>query len=127
MSESPSDLKYTETHEWVRIEGDVATYGITAHAAESLSDLVYIDLPKVGQTVSSGGSLGEIESVKAVSDLHCPVDGEVVEVNEELVDRPEVVNEDPHGTAWMVRIKFSDPGQVDALMTALDYQALIQE
>lgn len=104
---SPSDLKYTESHEWIRIEGDVATVGITAHAAESLSDLVYIDLPKAGDAVSAGTGFGEIESVKAVSDLKSPVDGEVVEVNEGLENNLGVINAEPYGGGWMIKVKLS--------------------
>jgi glycine cleavage system H protein len=126
MSDSPSDLKYTENHEWIRVEGDVATYGITAHAANSLSDLVYIDLPRVGTAVTAGGNLGEIESVKAVSDLHCPVDGEVVEVNEALEDKLGTINADPYGQGWMVKIKLSGGAPGD-LMDAASYDKLVAE
>ena len=120
---SPSDLKYTKSHEWVRVEGDVATVGITAHAAESLSDLVYIDLPSVGTEVSADAGFGEIESVKAVSDLKSPVDGEVVEVNEGLSDNLGDVNADPYGKGWMIKVKLSGdlPGD---LLDAAAYDTL---
>jgi glycine cleavage system H protein len=118
---NPSDLKYTDDHEWVRIEGDVATVGITAHAAQTLSDLVFIDLPEVGDDLSSGTSFGEIESVKAVSDLNAPLDGEVVEVNDELADNLADVAADPYGKGWMVKIKFS--GTTDSMMDAAAYEA----
>jgi glycine cleavage system H protein len=118
---NPSDLKYTDDHEWVRMEGDTATVGITAHAAETLSDLVFIDLPDVGDTVSSGASFGEIESVKAVSDLNSPLDGEVVEVNEDLGDNLGDIGSDPYGKGWMVKIKVSGGG--DGLMDAAAYDA----
>lgn len=126
MSESPTDLKYTQDHEWIRVEGDVATFGITAHAAESLSDLVYIDLPKVGQAVTAGTSMGEVESVKAVSDLHCPVDGEIVEVNESLENNLGTINSDPYGQGWMVKIKLSGNAP-DSLMDAADYDKIVAE
>ena len=118
---SPSDLKYTSSHEWVRIEGDVATLGITQHAAESLSDLVFLDLPEVGDAVTAGEGFGEIESVKAVSDLKCPVNGEVVEVNGDLPDNLTDINSDPYGKGWMIKVKIS--GQGDGLMDAAAYDA----
>ncbi|RKY18029.1 MAG: glycine cleavage system protein GcvH [Planctomycetota bacterium] len=118
---NPTDLKYTDDHEWVRIEGDVATVGITAHAAQTLSDLVFIDLPEVGDDLTSGSSFGEIESVKAVSDLNAPMDGEVVAVNDELADNLTDVASDPYGKGWMVKIKFS--GSLDGMMDAAAYEA----
>ena len=118
---SPSDLKYTSSHEWVRIEGDVATLGITQHAAESLSDLVFLDLPEVGDDVTAGESFGEIESVKAVSDLNSSVSGEVVEINAELPDNLGDINSDPYGKGWMIKVKIS--GQGDGLMDAAAYDA----
>jgi len=127
MADYPDRYQYTAEHEWVSVDGDIGTIGITHHAQDELGDVVFVELPEVGASFEQNAPFGTIESVKAVSDLYAPVSGEVVEVNEELVDRPEVVNEDPHSGAWMVRMKFSDPGQVDALMTASDYQALIQE
>ena len=118
---SPTDLKYTPSHEWVRIEGDIATLGITAHAAESLSDLVFLDLPEAGDDVAAGESFGEIESVKAVSDLNSSVSGTVTEVNTELPDNLGDINTDPYGKGWMVKVKLS--GQSDELMDAAAYDA----
>lgn len=118
---SPSDLKYTDSHEWVRIEGDTATIGITAHAAESLSDLVFLDLPEAGDDVTAGEGFGEIESVKAVSDLKSPVGGEVTEANTDLPDNLGDINSDPYGKGWMIKVKFS--GTVDGLMDAAAYDA----
>ena len=127
MADYPDRYQYTAEHEWVSVDGDVGTIGITQHAQEELGDVVFVELPEVGASFERNAVFGTIESVKAVSDLYAPISGEVVEINEDLVDRPETVNEDPHESAWMVRIKFSDPGQIDALMAASDYQALIQE
>ena len=108
---NPSDLKYTESHEWVRIDGETATIGITAHAAASLSDLVFLELPDVGDTVSSGDSFGEIESVKAVSDLKSPVNGEVTGSNHALEDDLKVINADPYGDGWLIKVTTSEiPG-----------------
>jgi glycine cleavage system H protein len=117
---NPSDLKYTESHEWVRIDGDTATVGITAHAAESLSDLVFLELPEVGDSISAGESFGEIESVKAVSELKCPVGGEVTEANGSLEDDLSVINADPYGKGWMIKLATSEvPG---SLMDAEAYE-----
>ena len=118
---NPTDLKYTDSHEWVRLEDGVATIGITSHAAESLSDLVFLDLPEAGDDVSAGEPFGEIESVKAVSDLNSGVSGEVVEVNGELPDNLGDINSDPYGKGWMVKVKIS--GQADDLMDAAAYDA----
>lgn len=118
---SPADLKYTTSHEWVRVEGDVATLGITAHAAESLSDLVFLDLPEVGDAVTAGETFGEVESVKAVSDLGSPVNGEVVEINAELPDNLGDINSDPYGKGWMVKVKLAS--ESDGLMDAGAYDA----
>ncbi len=105
---NPSDLKYTESHEWVRVEGDSATIGITSHAAESLSDLVFLELPETGDSLSAGESFGEIESVKAVSELKSPISGEVTEANTALEDDLTVINSDPYGTGWMVKVSVGD-------------------
>ena len=118
---SPSDLKYTASHEWVRIDGDSATVGITAHAAESLSDLVFLELPEAGDDVTADEGFGEIESVKAVSDLKSPVSGEVTEANTDLPDNLGDINSDPYGKGWMIKVKFS--GTVDGLMDAAAYDA----
>jgi glycine cleavage system H protein len=120
----PGDLKYTKDHEWVRITGDSAEVGITDFAQEQLGDVVYVDLPDVGQTVAAGDSFGSIESVKAVSELFAPVSGEVVEVNATLKDHPEVVNKSPHST-WMIKVRPSDPREVGNLLDSTQYQALL--
>jgi glycine cleavage system H protein len=119
----PDDRRYTKEHEWVRVEGDIAIVGITDHAQKELGDIVYVDLPKVGTHVEQGKSLGSVESVKAVSDIYAPVSGEVIEVNEALAQSPEKLNEDPHGAAWLVKIRMSAPGEVNKLLSAADYQA----
>ena len=123
----PPELRYTKEHEWVRVEGDVAAVGITDHAQEQLGDLVYLELPKVGAAVRQFEKLGEIESVKAVSDLFSPVSGEVTERNEEAVKAPELVNQDPYGRGWLVRLSLSDAGEVDKLLTAKQYEKLVAE
>src|ERR1700684_2418569 len=109
MSMYPEEFRYTKDHEWVKPEGDIATIGITDHAQSELGDIVYVDLPKVGATFEAGKSFGSVESVKAVSDLYAPIGGEVVEANELLVASPEKLNEDPHGIAWIIKVKVSDP------------------
>ena len=121
----PENYRYTKEHEWVLVEGHTGTVGITDHAQEELGDIVYVDLPKVGATIEQGKSLGSVESVKAVSDVYCPVSGEVTEVNSTLTDKPESLNADPHGAAWLVKLKLSDPAQAQSLMSAADYQAYI--
>ena len=125
MSTYPKELRYTKEHEWVRVEGGVGTIGITDHAQEELGDIVYVDLPKVGEQLEQGKSLGSVESVKAVSDIYSPVSGEVVEVNESLATAPEKVNQDPHGAAWLVKVRLSAPEQVKALMPASEYESYI--
>ena len=121
----PTNLRYTKEHEWVRVEGDIAVVGITDHAQKELGDIVYIDLPKVGARLEQGKTLGSVESVKAVSDIFAPVSGEVAEVNEVLSTTPEKLNEDPHGAAWLVKIKLSAPDEVNRLLSAEDYQKYI--
>jgi glycine cleavage system H protein len=121
----PENFRYTKEHEWVLVEGDTGTIGITDHAQQELGDIVYVDLPKPGSKLEQGKSLGSVESVKAVSDVYSPVSGEVVEVNGALADAPEKLNEDPHGTAWLVKLKLSSPGELSGLMSAADYQAYI--
>ena len=123
----PPELRYSKEHEWVRVEGDIATVGITDHAQEQLGDLVYLDLPKVGTAVQQFEKLGEIESVKAVSDLFSPVSGEVTERNEEAVKSPELVNQDPYGRGWLVRLSLSDTSEVDKLLTAEQYEELVAQ
>ena len=121
----PDNFRYTKEHEWVLVEGDNGTVGITFHAQKELGDIVYVDLPKVGAAAEKGATLGSVESVKAVSDIFSPVSGEVVAVNEELANAPEKLNEDPHGAAWLVRVKLSNPDDIKDLMTAADYQSYV--
>ena len=121
----PENFRYTKEHEWVLVEGGIGTIGITDHAQEELGDIVYVDLPKVGTQIEQGKSLGSVESVKAVSDVYCPVSGEVTEVNPTLAEKPESLNADPHGAAWLVKVRLTAPAEVDGLMTAADYQAYI--
>ena len=121
----PDNLRYTKEHEWVRVEAGVGTVGITDHAQNELGDIVYVDLPKPGTQLEQGKTMGSVESVKAVSDIFAPVSGEVTEVNPVLADAPEKLNTDPHGEAWLVKIKLSAPGEASALLTAADYQAYI--
>jgi glycine cleavage system H protein len=124
---SPTDRRYTKEHEWVRVEADLGTVGITDYAQDQLGDLVYLDLPSSGTQVKQLDKLGEIESVKAVSDLYSPVSGEVAEVNQEVVDRPELVNQSPYGQGWLVRVRLADPAEVDNLLTAEQYDELIAQ
>ena len=119
----PENFRYTKEHEWVHAEGDTATVGITDHAQSELGDIVYVDLPKVGTKVEAGKSLGSVESVKAVSDIYSPVTGEVTAVNEILATAPEKLNSDPHGDAWLVKVKTSAPAE--GLMSAADYLAYV--
>ena len=121
----PEGLKYTKDHEWAKIEGDVVTVGITEYAQGELGDIMYIELPAVGTTVEQGGSFGSIEAVKAASDLYAPISGEVVEVNEALNDEPEQVNSSPYDEGWFVKIKFSDQGEIDSLLSSGDYSELL--
>jgi glycine cleavage system H protein len=121
----PDSFRYTKEHEWVHAEGDTASVGITDHAQSELGDIVYVDLPKVGAKVEAGKSLGSVESVKAVSDIYSPISGEVIAVNELLATAPEKLNSDPHGDAWLVKVKMSSPGEVANLLTAADYQSYI--
>ena len=123
---NPKDLKYTPTHEWVRLEGGTATVGITEHAAHALSDLVYLGLPSVGDKIAVGKSFGEIESVKAVSDLNAPVDGEVVEVNAALSDDLPTINHDPYGKGWLIKVKLKGSAPA-SLMGADQYDKLVAE
>lgn len=124
MSEIPADLQYTAEHEWVRLEGDVATVGITQYAADALGDVVYVDLPKVGAALAAGAIVGEVESTKSVGELYAPLDGEVVEANQAVVDAPETINSDPYGAGWLVKVRVSS---TPALLSADEYRALIGE
>ena len=119
----PDDLRYSKEHEWVRVQDDTATIGITSFAADELGDIVFVELPEVGATMTQYGTFGVIESVKAVSDLYSPVSGEVTEVNEALRDTPELLNSDAFGEGWIARVRLADPGEVDGLMDAEAYAA----
>lgn len=121
----PSELRYTKDHEWVRLEGDEAVIGITAYAADQLGDIVFVELPDVGKSFDQFAAFGVVESVKAVSDLYAPIGGEILGTNDALAGSPEVVNSDPFGEGWMIRIRLADPGQLDELMDAPTYDALI--
>jgi glycine cleavage system H protein len=122
MANVPEDLHYSKDHEWVKVEGDVAVIGITDYAQDSLGDVVYVELPKPGDEFSTNESFGSVESVKAVSEVFTPIAGEVVAINESLADEPETVNSDPYGAGWMIRLKMSNPGEVDSMLTAAEYE-----
>lgn len=121
----PDDLKYHEEHDWARVEGDEATLGITWFAADALGELVHFEPPEVGATVTKGQSYGEVESVKAVSDVIAPLSGEVLAVNDHVTGAPETVNEDPYGDGWLIRVRLADPGEADALLDAGAYKQLL--
>jgi glycine cleavage system H protein len=121
----PENFHYTKEHEWVSVEGDVGTIGITDHAQHELGDIVFVDLPRVGAAVSQGKAIGSVESVKAVSDIYSPVSGEIVEINTMLAEAPEKLNDDPHSTAWLVKIRLSDPEEIKNLMSVGDYRSYI--
>jgi len=123
----PEELKYTEEHEWVLPEGDLVSVGITDFAQDQLGDVVFVELPEVGETVDAGKAFGVVESVKAVSDIYAPISGEIVEVNTELPDAPETVNNSPYEDGWMIRIKPEDLSELDAMMDASAYQAFVEE
>jgi glycine cleavage system H protein len=123
----PQELYYSKEHEWCRVEGDVAVIGITDFAQGELGDVVFLELPEVGTPTGVGEEFGTIEAVKAVAELYAPVSGEIVEINEAVVDAPETVNEDPYGAGWMIKIQMNDPSEVDALLDASGYEALIGE
>ncbi len=126
MSNVPDNLHYSKDHEWLKVEGDTATVGITDHAQHSLGDVVYVELPKVGEKFAAHEVFGSVESVKAVSELFIPVGGEVVAVNESLQDEPEKVNTDPYEAAWMIRVKLDKAGEVDSLLTAAEYEDFLK-
>ena len=126
MAKTPEDNRYARSHEYIHVEGDTGTIGITDYAQKELGDVVFVELPQVGTQLEMGDELGSIESVKAVSELFSPVTGEVIEVNETLADKPELVNTDPFGDGWMIRIKVTAPDEVDELMTAEDYDDYVQ-
>ena len=121
----PGDLRYTKEHEWVRVDGDEATVGITQYAADQLGDIVFVELPGAGRALDQFATFGVVESVKAVSDLFAPVSGEVTGANDALAGQPELVNSDPYAAGWMIRVRLADPGQLDELLDAAAYDALI--
>lgn len=128
MSSIPKELKYASTHEWVRNEGDgVFTVGISEHAQDLLGDMVFVELPEVGETVAAGDDVAVAESVKAASDIYAPIGGEIIAINEDLEDAPETVNSDPYGDGWLFKIKADDPSEVEGLLDAEGYQAVIDE
>jgi glycine cleavage system H protein len=122
MANVPEDLHYSKDHEWVRVDGDQAVIGVTDYAQDSLGDVVYVELPKPGDEFAANESFGSVESVKAVSEVFTPVSGKIVQVNEALADEPEKVNSDSYGEGWMIRLQMSNPGEVDSLLTAAEYE-----
>jgi len=127
MANTPEDNRYAKSHEYIHVEGDIGTIGITEYAQKELGDVVFVELPQVGAQLDMGDELGSIESVKAVSELFSPVTGEVVEINEALSDKPELVNTDPYGDGWMVRIKLATPDEADELMSAEEYEEYVEK
>jgi glycine cleavage system H protein len=125
MMNYPADFRYTKEHEWVHVDGNTATIGITDHAQHELGDIVYVDLPKVGSNAEAGKTFGSVESVKAVSDIYSPVSGEIVEINEGLASAPETLNSDPHGAAWLIKVRMTTQDEIKQLMTAADYQQYV--
>ena len=126
MANVPDSLHYSKDHEWVRVDGDTAIIGITDHAQEQLGDVVYVELPKVGEEFAANDSFGSVESVKAVSEIFTPIAGKISETNDSLNDEPEKVNKDPYGDGWMIKVRLSDPSEMDVLMTAEEYEEYIQ-
>jgi glycine cleavage system H protein len=126
MSNIPENLRYSKDHEWVGVDGDIATIGITDYAQHSLGDVVYIDMPRVGDKFATHEAFGSVESVKAVSEIFLPVGGEITEVNDGLNDTPEAVNNDPYVTGWMVKVKMDNPGEADAMMSAVEYEEYLE-
>lgn len=122
----PEDLLYTENHEWIRVDNGVGTVGVTWYAQDQLGDLVFVELPEIDDEFGQGDSFGVIESVKAVADFYMPAGGRIVEVNEELLDAPEIISEDPYGDGWIVKVELEDPSELDALMEVDDYQATLE-
>ncbi len=123
----PSDYRYTREHEWIQVHGNVGTVGITDYAQHELGDVVFVELPAVGAQFAASQAFGTVESVKAVSEIYCPVSGEVVEVNMALADAPETINKDPHGAAWLIKVRLGNPQELASLMDAAGYQAYIAE
>jgi glycine cleavage system H protein len=124
---NPKNLKYHREHDWARVENDTAVFGLTSYAQETLGDIVFIELPEVGADVTAGTAYAEVESVKAVSDVYAPLSGSVIEVNDEVVDAPELINESPYETGWLIKVRLNDPAEVDDLMTAEEYDDLLAE
>ncbi len=122
----PEDLRYTKDHEWARLEGDLVACGVTDYAQDQLGDIVFVELPQVGDTVSKGDEFGTVESVKAVAELYSPIGGEVVEINGELEESPQLVNQDPYGKGWMIKVRPSNPGELDDLMDAQQYEEMLK-
>ena len=127
MARVPAELKYSKSHEWVRLDGDVATIGITDHAQAELGDITYLDLPEAGRMVQADGLFGEVESVKAVSELFSPLSGEVVEINSEITSATELVNEDPYGKGWLIKVRLSSTEELASLLDAADYEKFADE
>ena len=121
----PADFRYTKEHEWVHVQGNIATVGITDHAQHELGDIVYVDLPKAGANAEAGKTFGSVESVKAVSDIYAPVSGEIVEINEGLATAPETLNSDPHGAAWLIKVRVTNQEEIKHLMNSADYQKYV--
>lgn len=126
MSQLPEDLKYAKSHEWARVDGDIVTVGITDHAQEALGDVVYVELPEVGDELHAADEAGVVESVKAASDVYAPVSGEVVEINEDLEDAPETINSDPYGDGWFYKLKLKDAAELDDLLDGAGYQESLE-
>ncbi len=120
------EFKFTKKHEWVKVDGDVAAIGISDYAQKELGDVVYVELPSIGDTVEKGDACSNIESVKAVSDIYCPLGGEIVEINEDLEDAPETINKDAYGDGWIFKVKMDDPGQLDELMDSAAYEEYLK-
>lgn len=126
MFEYPEDLKYTNSHEYIRLDGDIATVGITAFAIDQLGDIVFLDLPEAGTAIEKGQTFGTIESVKAVEDIYAPVTGKVLESNRDLVDSPETIGEDPYGKSWLLKVSITDATELDGAMSSADYQQKVE-
>jgi glycine cleavage system H protein len=127
MADVPQDYRFTRTHEWVKVDGDTATIGITDYAQNELGDITYLELPGAGSALRQSEPFGVVESVKAASDVYAPLDGEVIEENQDVVSTPEMVNQSPYGSAWLIKVRLSDPQQVEQLLDAAAYEKLLQE
>lgn len=127
MSETPTNLKYAKSHEWASLDGDVVTVGISDHAQDALGDVVFVELPEIGDQLSAGDDAGVVESVKAASDIYAPVSGEVVEINSVLVDTPELINDDPYEAGWFFKLRIEDEGELGNLLDASEYDTLCDE